>query len=84
MSTCSLEAEDTYHIFLHCQNFSNQQNVLFDGLNAINSEIVKMSENEIVLVLLFGNKGSTKDRNLRIVTYSIHLINSFMTGAVVI
>ena len=43
-----------------------------------------MSENEIVLVLLFGNKGSIKDRNLRIVTYSIRLINSFMTGAVVI
>ena len=42
-----------------------------------------MSENEIVLVLLFGNKGSTKDRNPRIVAYSICLINSFMTEAVV-
>ena len=48
---CSLEAEDTYHFFMRCQSFSNQRNVLFDDLNSINSEILKMSENEIVQVL---------------------------------
>ena len=53
---CSLEAEDTYHFFMRCQSFSNQRNVLFDDLNSINSEILKMSENEIVQVLLFGKK----------------------------
>ena len=29
-------------------NVSNQQNVLYKELNAINSEILKISENEIV------------------------------------
>ena len=57
-----------------CQNFSNQQNVLFDCFNAINSQILKSSENEIVRVLLFGNKGFTKDLLLRIFTSSIHFI----------
>ena len=71
---CSLEAEDTYHFFMRCQNFSNQRNVLFDDLNSINSEILKMSENEIVQVLLFGDKSFSKDMNFRIITSSIRFI----------
>ena len=71
---CSLEAEDTYHFFMRCQSFSNQRNVLFDELNSINSEILKMSENKVVQVLLFGNKSFSKDMNFRIITSSIHFI----------
>ena len=71
---CSLEAEDTYHFFMRCQSFSNQRNVLFDYLNLINSEILKMSENEIVQVLLFCNKGFSKDMNFRIITSSVRFI----------
>ena len=48
---CSLETEDIYHFSIRCQNFSNQRNVLFNDLNAINSEILLMSENEIVQTL---------------------------------
>ena len=71
---CSIEAEDTYHFFMRCQNFSNQRNVFFDELNAINSEILKMSENEIIRALSLGNKGFPKDINLRIITSSIPFI----------
>ena len=71
---CSLEAEDTYHFFMHCQNCSNQQNVLFDDLSSINSEILKMNESEIVQVLLLGNKVFSKDMNFRIITSSIQFI----------
>ena len=71
---CSLDAEDTYHIFMRCQNFSNQRNVLFDYLNSINSEILKMSENEIVQVLLFGNNSFSKNMNFSITTSSIRFI----------
>ena len=56
------------------QNISNQRKVLFDDLSAINWEILKMSENEIVRVLLFGNKGFTKDMNLRTITSLIRFI----------
>ena len=70
----SLEAEDTYHFFVRCQNFSNQRNVLFDHPNSINSEILKTSENEIAQVLLFGNKSFSKDMNFRIITSSIRFI----------
>ena len=59
---------------MRCQNFTNQQNVLFDNLNAINSNILKMSENKIFRVLLFSNKGFTKDMNLRTVSSSIRFI----------
>ena len=69
-----LEVEDTYHFFMHCQNISNQRNVLFDDLNAINSDILKMSENEIVQVLLSGNKSFTKDLNSGIIASSIRFI----------
>ena len=74
MCTYSLEAEDTYHFFMRCQNFSNQRNVFFDDLNLINSEILKMSENETVQVLLFGNKRFSKNMNFRIITFSIRFI----------
>ena len=76
---CSLVAED-YHFFMCCQNFSNQQNALFDqnvffdDLNSINSEILKMTENVILQVLLFGDKSFSKDMNFRITTYSIRFI----------
>ena len=71
---CSLEAEDTYHFFMRCQNFSNQRDVLFHDLNSINSEILKMSENEVVQVLLFGHKSFSKDMDFKIFTSSIHFI----------
>ena len=51
-----------------------QRHVLFDDLNSINSEILKMSENEIVQVLLFGKKSFSKDMNFRIITSSIRFI----------
>ena len=60
---CPLKAEGTY-----------RWNVLFDDLNSINSKILKMSENEIVQVLLFGNKRFYNDMNFRIITFSICFI----------
>ena len=59
---------------MRCQNFSNQRNVFFDNLNLINSEILKMSENETVQILLFGNKRFSKNMNFRIITFSIRFI----------
>ena len=59
---------------MRCQNFSNQRNVFFDDLNLINSEILKMSENETVQVFLFGNKRFSKNMNFRIITFSIRFI----------
>ena len=73
MCSCSLEAEDIYHFFMPCQNFSNQRNVLFIDLNSINSEIPKISENEIVQVLQFVNKSFAKDMNFKVITSSIVL-----------
>ena len=55
-------------------NFSNQRNVLFDDLNSINSNVLKMSENEIVQVLLFGDKSFYIDMNSRIIKSSIRFI----------
>ena len=59
---------------MRCQNFSNERNVLFDDLNSIDSEILKMSENEIAEVLLFGKKSFSEDMNFRIITSSIPFI----------
>ena len=74
LCSCSLEAEDIYHFFMRCQNFSNQRNVLFDDLNSVDSDILKMNENVIVQVLLSGNKRFSKDMNYRIITSSIRFI----------
>ena len=71
---CSFEIEDTYHFFIRCHNFSNQGNVLFDYLNSINPEILKRNENEIVQVLLSGNKSFSKDMNFSIIRSSIRFM----------
>ena len=74
LGPCSIQAEDTYHFSMRCQNFSNQRNVLFDDLNSVDSDILKMNENVIVQVLLSGNKRFSKDMNYRIITSSIRFI----------
>ena len=71
---CFIEAEDSYHFCMCCQSVSNQRNVLFDDLNSINPDILKMSENEIVQVLLSSNKSFTKDMNSGIITSPIRFI----------
>ena len=70
----ALVSLNTYHFFMRCQNFSNQRNVLFDELISNNLKILKMSENEMVWVLLFGNKSFSKYMNFRIITSSIRFI----------
>ena len=74
LCSCSLEAEDVYHFFMRCQNFSNQRDVLFDDINSVNSDILKMIENVVVQILLSGNKSFSKDMNYRIITSSIRFI----------
>lgn len=61
---CPLEAEDTCHFFMCCKNFSHQRTVLFDNLNAINFENLKMNENDVIQILLSSSKGLTKDLDL--------------------
>ena len=56
---------------MYCQNFSHQRAVLFDGLDAANLEILKMSETEVVPVSLFGSKRLTGDLNCSIIKSSI-------------
>ena len=53
---CSLEAWHTYPFYIGCQIFSNQLNILFVDLNEISSDILKISENVIVRVSIFGKK----------------------------
>ena len=60
---CSLKADDTYHLFMCYQNFSHQRTALFDDVKAINLDILKISESDVVRVSLFGSKGFTRDIN---------------------
>ena len=50
---CSLEAEYSYHFFIRCQKNFYQKNVLSDVPNAINSEFLKLSENEVLRVIIW-------------------------------
>ena len=42
--SCSLEAESTYHFFLHCQNFRDLRKCLMKELIKIDSCILKLYE----------------------------------------
>ena len=71
---CSLQAWHTYPFYIGCQIFSNQLNILFVDLNEISSDILKISENVIVRVSIFGKKGLIKDMGLRIIACWIRFI----------
>ena len=54
------------HFFKRCQNFSCQITVLFNDPNANNLQILKMSENDVVRVLLFTSKGYYAPRDVKV------------------
>ena len=55
LCTCSLEIESLSYFFLHCHYFTNIRSTLFSELQSVDVNIAKLSDNEIVDLLLYGS-----------------------------
>ena len=53
--TCSLEPESTSHFLLHCHHYNTIQSILFEDLNSVDMNLLKFSDNELTLILLYGS-----------------------------
>ena len=71
---CSVETEYTEHYFLRCQNNLSFRTTLMNHLNNINTAIASLNPNDLLRVILYGDKSFTKQTNCKILTASIKFI----------
>ena len=55
LCSCSLEVESTAHYFLHCHHYADFRLTLLNNLKSINVNILHLSDNFAVELLLYGD-----------------------------
>ena len=70
----SLETESALHFFLRCQNYTTLRRVLIADLKNINDTIISLNENDLLHVILYGNKIFDNNMNRSILTATIKFI----------
>ena len=64
LCSCSLEPETTTHFLLHCPHHNEHRQTLLDNLYNIDNSIINLSDDDMVLLLLYGNiKLYTNEQN---------------------
>ena len=74
LCSCSLETEDTEHYFLRCQNNLSLRTILINDLNNINTAIAPLNSNNLLRVILYGDKSFNKETNCKMLTASIKFL----------
>ena len=71
---CSCSLETTLHFFLRCQNYTTLRRSLMTDLKNINDTIISLNENDLLHVILYGNKNFDNSMNISILTATIKFI----------
>ena len=74
LCTCSLEVESTVHFFLHCHHYHNIRAKLLNSLEVIDTNLLKLSEEQLTKVLLYGFSQLDQNQNRNILNSSIKYI----------
>ena len=74
LCSCSLETESTLYFFLHCQNYTTLRRALMTDLKNFNDTIMSLNENDLLHVILYGNKNFDNIMNISILTATIKFI----------
>ena len=74
MCSCGSGIETTIHFFLHCANFNNQKQTLFDKITFTDATILTENEDSNVNALLFGKPSSENSFNRAILNSPIEFI----------
>ena len=74
LCTCSLEFESTAYFFLHCHHYHNIRAKLLNSLEVIDTNLLKLSEEQLTKVLLYGFSQLDQNHNRNILNSSIKYI----------
>ena len=72
--SCSLETKGTEHPFLRFQNNLSLRTTLMNDLNSINTAIVSLNQNDLLIVILYGDKSFRKETNCKILIASVKFV----------
>ena len=70
----SSETEFKLHFFPHCQNYTTLHRALMTDFKNINDTIMSLNENDLLHVILYGNKNFDSNMNISILTATINFI----------
>ena len=71
---CSLEPESVSHFFLRCHSYTNPRKNLKNELQKIDKNILKLSDDSLTKVLLYGDAKFSSKKNSQILNCSIDYI----------
>ena len=74
LCSCSVETEDTEHYFLCCQNNLSVRTTLKNDLNNINTAMASLNPNDLLRVILYGDKIFSRETDFKVLTASIKFI----------
>ena len=76
LCSCGLAIESTNHYLLHCSFYSNIRKTLFDNVTNVIGTISRLSDDELVKLLLFGNDVYTAEQNSSVLQCTIFFLKS--------
>ena len=74
LRTCSLEVESTSHFFLHCLHYNDIRETLLNELKSVDENILKLSGNKLINLLLYGDSKFDSNKNTRLLNAAIKYI----------
>ena len=74
LCTCSLEVESISHFFLHCLHYNDTREALLNVLKSIDENILKLSGNKLINLLLYGDSKFDSNKNSRLLNAAIKYI----------
>ena len=72
LCTCSLEVQSTAHFFLHCHHYHNIRAKLLNSLEVIDTNLLKLSEEQLTKVFLCGLSQLDQNQNRNILNSTIN------------
>ena len=71
---CSLEVESISHFFLHCLHYNDIRETLLNELKLIDENILKLSGNKLINLLLYGDSKFDSNKNTRLLNAAIKYV----------
>ena len=72
--TCSLEVESTSHFFLQCLHYNYSRETLLNDLTSVDTNILKVSGNKLINLLLYGDSKFDSNKNTRLLNVAIKYV----------
>ena len=74
LCTCSLEVEWTSHFFLHYLHYNDIRETLLNELKSVDENILKLSGNKLINLLLYGDSKFDSNKNTRLLNAAIKYV----------